>query len=374
MPRSGSGPGSRAGTHPGTGSRADARRPTGRALSSHPRRSSAVAFAGRRQRLADAPLDRAAQLLAPIHQRHARPASPALVESSSRSSAAAAAAAVRIEPARSGCADAARTWNSASTAASSASSPACAPARIAGVVGKQPRHALKDRNRQLGLDVQSRRAPHGHPPAARGTERGTRAPPPARRAQAPRRGARTPSRRLASGRAPARPPRRPRRRRHPRGGWRASHSKQLLGRHPEPPGGQREQLVAQRARRTGANTGRSASTTRVLALGALQVPRVQLALDAEAHERHRALDALAHPGRALGSASRSAGSLPAGSGTTRSSSRRPAATSAARIIASWPALSASSASSTTGASRASSPTWSSVSDVPISPTALRSPA
>ena len=71
---------------------------------------------------------------------------------------------------------------------------------------------------------------------------------------------------------------------------------------------------------------------------------------------------------------RSAGSAPSGSGTTRSSSDRPAATRSARSIASWPALSASSASATVDASFASSPTWSSVSAVPMIPTALRSPA
>jgi hypothetical protein len=53
---------------------------------------------------------------------------------------------------------------------------------------------------------------------------------------------------------------------------------------------------------------------------------------------------------------------------------RPAATFAARSIASWPALSASSASATRGARRASSETCASVSAVPIEPTTFSMPA
>ena len=120
-------------------------------------------------------------------------------------------------------------------------------------------------------------------------------------------------------------------------------------------------------------TGPQRRDDRVLALGAREVGAGQLALDAEAHERHRRLDAAAIA-RAPSAATRSAGSLPAGSGTTRSSSLRRAATRAPRSIASCPAASASSASSTVGARRASSPTCSSVIAVPISPTVLRSPA
>ena len=73
------------------------------------------------------------------------------------------------------------------------------------------------------------------------------------------------------------------------------------------------------------------------------------------------------------SARRSHGSLSSGSRTTLRSTPRPAAALCARSIASWPERSASKASTTSRARRASSPTCSSVSAVPIEATAFRKP-
>ena len=130
-----------------------------------------------------------------------------------------------------------------------------------------------------------------------------------------------------------------------------------------------EQLVAHRARRDAREDRAQRVADAVLALRGREVAGVQLALDAEAHERHRGVDALLYRLRAL-AWMRSAPSAHCGSGTTRTA-RLPGPTRAARNIASWPALSASRASATFGARRASSPTCSSVSAVPVRPTVLR---
>ncbi len=70
----------------------------------------------------------------------------------------------------------------------------------------------------------------------------------------------------------------------------------------------------------------------------------------------------------------SAGSSPAGIAATRSRIRRPAATRWARSIASWPAESASSASTTSSTIPESAATCSPVIAVPITPTASSIPA
>ena len=139
-------------------------------------------------------------------------------------------------------------------------------------------------------------------------------------------------------------------------------------------GHEADQLLAHRARREVAEHRAQLLDDGVLALGARQIRGGQHALDAEAHERHRRLDALA-PSRRRPRPQRDRPDR-----CPRAAARRAARACAAprraraRSIASCPALSASSASRTVGASRASSPTCSSVSAVPISPTVLRSPA
>ena len=112
----------------------------------------------------------------------------------------------------------------------------------------------------------------------------------------------------------------------------------------------------------------------VAALGAARVGALEDPLDLEDDERHRA----ARPGRAAPRRRRARsgppGRCPSGSGTTRSSSSRPAASRAARSIASWPAAVGVETQLEHLTTRSSSPTCSSVSDVPMIPTALRSPA
>ncbi len=100
-----------------------------------------------------------------------------------------------------------------------------------------------------------------------------------------------------------------------------------------------------------ANTGRSSSTMRSRPSGLRVVARRQHSLDAKAHERHRLLHRRARSPRGPSRCTSSAGSIPPGRLTTRSSRRRRAASCEARSIASWPAVSASSASSTVVAIR-----------------------
>ena len=133
-------------------------------------------------------------------------------------------------------------------------------------------------------------APGGYRPPPR--------PPPRRRGPPPRRSSAAP--------APGR-------------GLAASHSMSSSTVRREPVGHQAEQLVAQHARRERGEDRPQRADGGVLALGRCEVAGRERALDAEAHERHGAVDALAHASAPL-LGERSAGSRPAGSDTTRSSS------------------------------------------------------